>query len=343
MNVVLAYLAHNQERLRLGQFGGINGLSCLFITPRFRASAHVVCIVLSVADQRPLFVAKMPRLPERVEGLAHEANMLSLVQRSRPGGFDTVPRALMFESFRGWPILLETALVGEPMSPNVVRRNPEWCVNLVTDWLIDLHNATAAPTSQNEWFRRAVEQPLAALTNGLPATATQERDLCARTLAEAEKLRDYLVPFVFEHGDLSHPNILIMPTGRAGVVDWELATPWGVPVADLIFFLTFVAFARHRAHERERHVEAFQTAFFGEETWARNAVRRYMKAMCLPTRALPALIVLGWARYVAGLVQRLAAGTPNGRLDEKTVAWLRTNRYYRLWRWTLEHAEAFTL
>lgn len=343
MNFVHAYLAHHQADLRLAQYGGVKGFSYLFITPRFRASANVVCLVISVTDQRPVFVAKMPRLPEYVDGLAHEANMLSLVQRSRPGGFDTVPRPLKFESFRGWPILLETALVGQPMGPEVVRRDPEWCTALVTDWLIDLHKATTAPVSSKEWFVRAVEWPLNALVSALPVTAGHERDLCDRTLAVADSLQHHVMPFVFEHGDLSHPNILVTPSGHVGVVDWELATPFGVPLADLIFFLTFVAFARYEARKRKTYVEAYQQAFFGPEGWARNAVRRYVEAMCLPPRAVPALVVLSWARYVAGLVRRLAAAEPDRCVSEKTVTWLRTNRFYQLWQWTLDHAGDFNL
>ena len=54
-----------------------------------------------------------------------------------------------------------------------------------------------------------------------------------------QPLRAASVPRVFEHGDLSHPNLIWLPTGRVGVVDWELAEEEGFPLHDLSFFLAF--------------------------------------------------------------------------------------------------------
>jgi len=340
VNLIMAYLTHNWERLRLEPLGRPDHLSCLFITPRFRASAHVVCVIFSLADGKPCLVAKLPRLPEQADHLAHEANALSLVQRARPGGFASVPRPLAFEAFRGWPILLETALAGRPMTPAEVRRAPGQAVELVTRWLVELHRATITPASPDEWMARAVEEPLERLLQRLPPEADGERRLCEATRHVAEELRHFFLPLVFEHGDLSHPNILLS-SGQVGVVDWELATPNGVPAADLFFFLTFVAFARRDARELDAHVEAFLDAFFGPHPRHAEAVGQYARALCLPEPALPALFALTWARYVAGLLGRLV---PEGAVaDSATLAWLRANRYFRLWQVTLERFDDLCL
>jgi len=36
---------------------------------------------------------------------------------------------------------------------------------------------------------------------------------------------------VAEHGDLSHPNLIVDPNDELGVVDWELATTEGCQAA----------------------------------------------------------------------------------------------------------------
>ena len=55
MNTVLTFLKSHGERLDLGRYGTPDRLSCVILTPRFRASAHVVFLML--ADGRPIRVA----------------------------------------------------------------------------------------------------------------------------------------------------------------------------------------------------------------------------------------------------------------------------------------------
>jgi aminoglycoside phosphotransferase (APT) family kinase protein len=124
-----------------------------------------------------------------------------------------------------------------------------------------------------------------------------------------------------------------------GVVDWELADSHGLPGCDLFFFLTYVAFALHRTRENGRHVEAFHSAFFGPEAWAKVYVQQYTERVGLPPQALTPLFVLTWVRYLASLLVRLEATVPAEAVDEETAAWLRQNRYYALWQHAMAHQE----
>ena len=153
-------------------------------------------------------------------------------------------------------------------------------------------------------------------------------------------LRDMALPLAFEHGDLSHPNIMLLKDGRPGVVDWELAEPHGLPAYDLFFFLTYVAFASHNARKRGDHLAAFQAAFFGRAAWARPYVAAYARRLQLPAHALTPLFVLTWARYMTSQLMRLDGGRSEGRLATETAGWLRANRYYALWRYAVANAQA---
>jgi hypothetical protein len=148
------------------------------------------------------------------------------------------------------------------------------------------------------------------------------------------------MPLVFEHGDLSHPNIMLLKDGAPGVVDWELAEPRGIPTYDLFFFLTYIAFASQSARKGGEHLAAFQAAFFGRAAWARPYVAAYAARLHLPPHTLTPLFVLCWARYMTSLLLRLDAAPTSGRLARETADWLRANRYYALWRHAVTNVRA---
>jgi aminoglycoside phosphotransferase len=336
MNVVLEYLVRHRRELSLGDYGDPSRLSCVLATPRYRASRHVVFFVLAEGRPEPILVAKVPRLAGAGERLDREAENLRNVQAARAGGFQSIPRVIAFEDFHEQPVLIETALSGRPMSAPLVRRKPEFCIETVMDWLIDLHSATAVRGhGQPDHCSVICEQSLARFRN-LVRLTRREEELVGGTEDILGGLRTVDLPLVFEHGDLSSPNILLLRNGGAGVVDWELAHARSLPALDLFFFLTFVAFARRSARRRSEYLSAFHDAFFGGGAWARPYVLRYAEQLGLPAKALQPLFILCWSRYVNGLLSRLSGSSLNS-IDQETAEWLRENRFYLLW----EHAVTY--
>ena len=121
--------------------------------------------------------------------------------------------------------------------------------------------------------------------------------------------------------------MLLHRTGRPGVVDWELAEPSGLVASDLFFFLTYVAFARHRAARNDTYVPAFHAAFFGKRAWARPYVQAYAERLSLNQGMLGPLLAVTWLRYLAGLLVRLGSnGDSPAPVGRETIAWLRANR-----------------
>lgn len=329
MNSVLTFLESQREVLCLERYGAQGRLSCVVITPRFRTSSHVVFMVL--ARGRPVFVAKVPRLAGAAVSVAREAVNLRAVQALRPGGFDSIPRVVAFERYGDRSILVETALVGRALGPAVVRGDRDgWCAQVVR-WLIAVQRPSCVAADAG-WFTRLVEQPLDYLAATLPFS-DEEQVLLARTRALVAPLCDARMPLVCEHGDLSHPNVLVLGDGAVGVLDWELAEPHGLPMTDLFFFLTYVAFSMRRARTAAGYLEAFQSAFFGRSAWVRSHVGVYAEQLGVSQALMTPLFVVCWARYVANLLWRLGdAGRSGGRCTMETALWLRANRYYVLWR-----------
>lgn len=343
MSMILRFLAANRERLELERYGVPEQLSYVMMTPRFRASSHVVFLLLPQGEIEPALVAKIPRLAGASASVAREVANLQAIQVSRPGGFNSIPKVITFEAYDDRHILVETALVGRPMDPPAVRRDRESCCQAMLDWLVEVQQASRCDAEGDpDWFGRLVERPLRTFAERLPLSA-EEEGLLERTEELAGLLRTETMPslpLVFEHGDLSHPNVMWLKAGGPGVVDWELADPRGLPAGDLFFFLTYVAFARHQARSTGHYLPAFQEAFFGPAAWTRPYVKAYAERLQLPPALLTPLFVLYWLRYLAGLLVRFGdAGDTAGRLGPETVVWLRANRYYALWRYAVTHTE----
>jgi hypothetical protein len=340
MDTVLTFLTANRERLGLARYGVPERLSALIITPRFRASSHVVFLIVAQGTSTPLLVAKLPRLAGASASVEREVANLRAVQAGRNGGFASIPRVITFEEYLGRPILVETALVGQSMDPSMVRRDRARCCCLVTDWLATLPQpggATAA--GGGNWFKQLIETPLRHFQQVFPLSVEEER-LIERTWEFIAPLRDVELPLVFEHGDLSHPNIMLLENGSPGVVDWELAESHGLPGYDLFFFLTYVAFASQNARKSGDYLAAFQAAFFGRASWTRLYVDAYARRLQLPSHTLTTLYVLSWARYIANLLLRLDTQRSGAKVTAETAAWLRANRYYALWRHAVTNASA---
>ncbi|MFQ5630325.1 MAG: phosphotransferase family protein, partial [bacterium] len=311
---------------------------------RFRASSHVIVFVRFGDSIDPVLVAKAPRLPGDHARLEKEAAMLVAAHSWRDGGFDSIPRVVAFEDYGGHRLLIETALVGRAMNPAFVRGNLDTSLETGIKWLLDFHAATAHQIDNKaQWFAKQVELPVNVLENALDLTP-DEKQLLAQTRESAETLRNADLPVVVSHNDFSHPNIMLCAGNNLGVVDWELADADGLPAFDLFFFLKYIAFARNDAHTNEKYVAAFREAFFGETAWAKGYIVEYCQAMKLEVALLAPIFVLCWLQYVAGLITRLAdSADACGRLDDKTAAWLRQNRYFLLWQEAVQHVEKFQI
>ncbi len=333
MNFVENYLADHWDRLGLNWLGDAGGLSCLLITPRFRASANVLFFVLARGSKQPLLVAKIPRLPSANSSLEREAKSLENIHACWAGGRDSIPRLIVFDRHRNCSLLLQTALIGRPLDPAMIRSEFQSCTDLATSWLAELHSATAAEIPGAPLARLAAA---AITTLRTVLTLPPERALLLRAQHLLASLDEARLPIVFEHGDFSSPNLLRLHDGRLGVLDWELADPLGVPAADLFMFLNFAALSLRRARTVADCRASFDEAFFGSKAWTDRWILDYAERTGLAREWLRPLFVLCWTRYLTNLVRRLIP--TDGMVALDTLAWLRNGTYYSLWVHTIENA-----
>jgi len=230
----------------------------------------------------------------------------------------------------------EQGVAGTALDPTVVRRDPDAAVDLVLPWLSALRRdvgGTLAGAAGAERLERLLLQPMAAFTASFEPSG-QERQRVERTRAIAGDLASAVLPLVVEHGDVSHPNLLVAD-GRLAAVDWELGEPLGLPGHDLASFLGYVAVARARAASPPAQTAAVRALLGEHPDWAQAVERRYAAAIGLDPELLPALTVVSWARRLVGLVERLYDGTPP-EIPAATVEWLRAHRFDAAWSAAVE-------
>jgi aminoglycoside phosphotransferase len=336
MNLGVRYLEENRSRLGLERLGLSGRLTSLLITPRFRASAHVVALVFPDEGSVPAVAVKIARLRDS-HTLSREA---AILQHAGPlhRSPRSIPEVVAFEHCDGYPLLVQTALVGPPMDPASVRREPRRCVSAAVDWLCGFR-AETSPAREPDWLERLIVRPLRRF-GGWFGETSDHHQLAERAIAVVGDLDPGDIPRIVEHGDLSHPNLIWLPNGDLGVVDWELGQSDGVPGHDLFLFLAYVAAARARAGSPDSHAAAYRSAF-AADGWALAAARDYARRVGVADDLLPVLAVLAWSRYVTGWSERLrvpASAEQPGETDVR--AWIGSHRYAAIWREAITWAES---
>lgn len=324
-DLVRGYLAW-QDGNRLPEWTTAAGLAPVYLTPRFPSSRHVIAMLVESDSGRPRLVAKLPRRPGDRGPIEREARLLRNLPASAPA-----PALIALDEHDGQPLLLQSAVTGRPLSPRQVRRDPDRAVALGLELLGRLP-ITRTTGNDPGWWDRLLAEPLDGYADLQPA----ERPLVERTLRALAPLRGAVMPLVVEHGDLSHPNLLVRD-GRLHAVDWELGEMSGLPGHDLTFFLQYVAEARGGATTPAAQCAAFDSAFLSRSGWARPVLTRHLRSLSVGEELLPALVVASWARRATARVTSVTSPElpPRGHpLDPLVGA-----RELMLWRHAVRHLD----
>jgi len=342
-NIVIEFLQRHPDRIPGNQ--APDKWTCVIATPRFKASGHLIFFLLPQGSAAPTMIAKVPRLPGEAQRLELESQNLCMAAQLKEGGFEAVPKIIAYDTFHGYRLLVETAVPGQTMRPAFVKRHRTQCLELGLGWLLEFHQASLR--NQAGVRGQAAQTIMSRMANleSLSALSESDERCVAKSMRIARDLQAQHLPTVFEHGDFSSPNLLISATGQLGVVDWELANDCGLPGPDLFFFLSYIGFAVAGAtQQNEKYMAAFQSAFFSRDAWALPYIRQYWQGLGLDRGVASGLFVLCWAKYVSSLLDRLAEGSDRGsQFTRETLGWIRSNRYYKMWRYAVENLDQLHL
>jgi aminoglycoside phosphotransferase (APT) family kinase protein len=186
------------------------------------------------------YVVKMPCTAEAQESLRRQADVLAVLHRDDrlDGWRAVVPRVVGRGEVNGRPYWVEEALPGMPAARMVRRGRAPELLELATQLIGELHDRTSELLPPDASTVAAwVDTPV----KGLQAfCATRPR---WRPYLEAlGRLRDELWESLtgrptrtcWIHGDFWPGNLLVQGSDVTGVVDWDRASAFGLPLHDLV-------------------------------------------------------------------------------------------------------------
>lgn len=286
------------------------------VTPRFAMSRAVVGVATDPEGRRLDSVVKAARRPDDDHLIrAEAAHLCDLLDRTGP--FPGAPSRPHVEARGGRIVLVEDAVPGLPLDRRSVRRDPAGALRAGRCWIEALPRGPRSRPVDDGRSEALLERAIATIASRPGPRSDERADLAARAEVLLAPLTAAELPVVFEHGDLSHPNVMVDRDGAFGVVDWERSRADGLPLHDLTLFATYVVESVLRpAGPSDLAAEA--GVALGPGGWAWPEVALHAEHLDIDRRLVEPLMLACWTRRLA---DRPAPG-PTPHRDE--VLWAAT-------------------
>ena len=272
------------------------------------SSRKVVFYLFGPEADGPAIIVKTTRDPVHNGRLSNEEAALRHVASSRLADPGTYPAVQFAGTHGGLQLVGEEAIDGELMA----RRALLVDASLAYAWLTELGIASAKRgASEAAVVRSTVESTVAAVERSY-AMAAAEAHRLREAAAQLIELADR-VPLVMMHGDPTSGNAVRRADGRIAFLDWESATPDGLPLWDVFHFARSHRLDVARLRRLARRPHRLVTALWTDPTLER-AVADYVRLLEIPPAAVKPLFITGWAHRAVKEVSRLPAdGLGRGR------------------------------
>jgi hypothetical protein len=310
---------------RVGSDRSRHGRSQMLMTGGRRSINKVVSMIFAGRCSEPILAAKMPRVSGSALALTKEASLLESV-RSLNGDLNGIPELLFKGEIGGTFTIGLTGFIGIPIFARLQRSTYRSFAIKATDWLIALAGEPRC-CPRHLWWRRLVEPIF------IEFDRCYGRVVCSQERQRAEHIICGLpaLPMVFEQRDFSPWNVLVTRSGNLAVLDWESASPTGLPGVDLIYFLTYLGFFLDGATEQASYQRSYRLGkdpktFTGSVNL--ECLQRYMNALGLSTRYLHALRLFTWMLHSRSEYEHLLSDTGH----EPTSEALDHALFLSLWR-----------
>ncbi len=306
---------------------------------------RVIVLTLPRLAGEPSLVIKVPRLDAFSGRNIQEQEVLSkvhtLVNSSQRG---SIPHPLGVTEFGGTRASIENFIPGESM----LRSTNRWGVPLrhkladlegATDWICRFHKQTTDDVVI--WGRLAEAQfiePLVSRFHQSFNITAQEQYLFTALCEQSNLLSDRRIPIVWQHRDFNLWNVL-RKGQTVAVIDWE-GGQRGLPLCDLLHFVTSWTAAVHRAGTLDERTRSFKRLFLepdsstdGASRAARSMIRQYCGRLGVDREFIPILLVYTWLELV------LRRGDQLEDMAVKTAGCRKNNRYLDRLALLAEHAD----
>jgi|GEM_PF-7079832 len=284
----------------------------LLLTGGRRSHNKVVGLPFAPGARRPELAVKVGRVAEAETGLRREERALRALASASPAAAALAPTVLFLRDGPGPVALGQSLEEGVPLLSELTPARYPRVAEEVTDLLIGLARTTAQPVG-------ALPHPVAAAAaRGFARAYASVLSAAERMAVEAHPGHLPALPTVIEQRDCSPWNLLRRPGGGLVMLDWESAEPRGLPLLDLVYFLTFAGLHLHGAIAgAPGHLYGRVWGDSPEGRVNAACVARYLAALGLPGSAAGALRRIAWMVHAEVEFERLTAdrGRPPAPAD----------------------------
>ncbi len=295
---------------------------CLMLAGGGDKRNKLTVLAFAEGSGRPSVVVKLARTPLSEPGIAHEASVLDAIKDSPIAKVATVPRPLFCGRLGGSLAVAETVVDGRELWTILTRSSFPSVANQLADTLAAL---VPRDPAEDRWERSVA--PVVAEFQRRFGEVVDPNDLGR----QVQKLRSLPpLPGVIEHRDCSPWNLMVTTEGRLAFLDWESATPDGLPVLDLAYFLVNSAFLVEGVLGSGRERTSYRCLLAGSPTGAvvAEALARYREHAGLPRDVIGPLRGLAWMTHACVEHERIRLDHPElGSRD-----WASRSLYLALWR-----------
>lgn len=271
----------------------------------------------------PSWVLKFARLPGYTAPFDRDERGLRIAHEAGEAARRHAPKLLGRLEVGGLPAAVETAAAGARLTHLLQGRGPRSekikAIDAVAAWTIEVAHATAGSPDRLASERRRLTEEVVPAGRELGAPA----DLVERI---------GLVPAVVQHNDLGTWNIVSAGGAEFTAVDWESAKTDGLPLWDLVYFLTDALIHLDGASPPERRNDHNLRLFRGELPSSAilfRWLRAYVDALAIPDESVGPLVTLGWLHHRLSVGERHIAREKHA--PDQDVEAIDAERVARLW------------
>lgn len=254
------------------------------------------------------WVAKAGRIPAVTVSMERERDLLkALAYRSGEASEVVTPRLVLWDEEGDYPVMAETALLGTELLKVAQAEGYEECAKRVTRALADFAGHPPA-RPRSEWWSDLVEPWIVRLGEQLEVLGGVELADDVRAV-----LRDIgEMPLVFCHNDCTPWNIKVAENGVLEIFDWEAGQEDGLPLLDLVYCLSTMAFSLHGTATTTQSIESYVRLLEPTDEQGRvflGALETYASAVGIRAQDVPRLRVMTWLMHatndLAELLEKL--------------------------------------
>jgi len=244
-------------------------------------------------EERPAFVARILRNPQKLNQFLAERDVLSCFNNLSPLIKNSVPNLILCKRIAGKWVLVESVLEGKPMEVIMEEKgipkleNTKINLSLVKDWLVAFDKEARVKLLEPRDFIKEMAEEIKEFQK-IFSLSEKEQDFLRKNIKIAESFNaqhSFLL-----HGDFCRQNILVSGN-KINIVDWIFAERSTLPLFDFIYFLITYYLQKRKDYGLNSYIVAFKNTFFELNPYS-GLVKRFLKEYSQELEIDPSFIVL---------------------------------------------------